>query len=127
LWAECAATATKLNNLLVRTSKKKNPFELFYGKENPIKKHLKSFGEIGIVTKSNTSKIRSKLSDRGIPCIFLGYAKDHAPNMYRMLKLDTNAVILTRDIIWLNKLYWKYMGMTKLKKYQGKEDDNSLA
>jgi hypothetical protein len=42
-----------------------------------------------------------------------------------MLKLDTNAVILTRDIVWLNKLYWKYMGMTKLKKYQVKEDNNS--
>jgi hypothetical protein len=82
LWAECAATATKLNNLLVRTSEKKNPFELFYGKENPIEKHLKIFGEIGIVTKSNTSKIKSKLSDRGIPWIFLGYAKDHAPNVY---------------------------------------------
>jgi hypothetical protein len=82
LWAECAATATKLDNLLVRTSEKKNPYELFYGKENPIEKHLKIFGEIGIVTKSTTSKIKSKLSDRGIPCIFLGYAKDHAPNVY---------------------------------------------
>jgi hypothetical protein len=75
LWAECAATATKLDNLLVRTSEDKNPYKLFYGKENPIKKHLKIFGEIGIVTKSNTSKIKSKLSDRGVPCIFLGYAK----------------------------------------------------
>ena len=82
LWAKCVATATKLNNLLVKASKKKNPYELFYGEENPIKKHLKIFGEIGIVTKSNTSKIRSKLSDRGVPCIFLGYAKDHAPNVY---------------------------------------------
>jgi hypothetical protein len=44
-----------------------------------------------------------------------------------MLKLDTNAVILTRDIVWLNKLYWKYMGMTKLKKYQVEEDNNSIS
>jgi Reverse transcriptase (RNA-dependent DNA polymerase) len=79
------------------------------------------------VTKSNTSKIKSKLSDRGIPCIFLGYAKDHAPNVYRMLKLDTNAIIITRDIIWLKKLYWKYMGIMKVKKYQIEEDDNSNA
>jgi hypothetical protein len=96
LWAKCAATATKLNNLPVRTSKKKNPYELFYGKENPIKKHLKIFGEIGIVTKSNTSKI---ISERGVPSKFLGYAKDHAPNVYCMLKLDTNNVIITRDIV----------------------------
>jgi hypothetical protein len=66
LWAECAATATKLNNLLVRTSEKKNPFELFHGKEDLIKKHLKIFGEIGIMTKSNTSKIK-------INCLTEGY------------------------------------------------------
>jgi hypothetical protein len=82
LLAECTATATKLNNKLVQTSVKKNPYELFNGKGNPIEKHLKIFGEIGIVTKSNTSKIMSKLSDRGVPCIFLGYARDHAPNVY---------------------------------------------
>jgi transposase InsO family protein len=29
LWAECAATATKLDNLLVKTSKTKNPYEIF--------------------------------------------------------------------------------------------------
>jgi hypothetical protein len=105
LWAQCAATATKLNNLLVQTSEKKNSYELFYGKVNPIEKHLKIFGEIGIVTKHNTSKINSKLSDRAVTCMFLGYAKDHAPNVYQMLKLNTNAVIITRDIVWLRKLY----------------------
>jgi hypothetical protein len=44
-------------------------------KKKLIEKHLKIFGEIGIVTKSNISKINSKLSDRGVPCIFLGYAR----------------------------------------------------
>ena len=43
-----------------------------------------------------------------------------------MLKLDTNAVIITRDIKWLRKLYWEYMGMTKLKNYQI-EEDNKLS
>ena len=78
------------------------------------------------MTKSNTSKIKSKLLDRGVPCIFLGYANDHAANVYQMLKLDTNTVIITRDIKWLRKLYWEYMGMTKLKKYQV-EEDNKLS
>jgi hypothetical protein len=36
---------------------------------------------------------------RGVPCIFFGYAKDHAPNVYLMLKLDSNAIIITRDIV----------------------------
>ena len=34
LWAKCADTAIKLDNLLVWTSEKKNPYELFYGKVN---------------------------------------------------------------------------------------------
>ena len=39
-----------------------------------------------------------------------------------MLKLDTNAVIITRDVIWLKKIYWEYMGMTNMMKYNIEED-----
>jgi hypothetical protein len=39
LWAECAATATKLDNILIDTSEKKSPYEIFYGKTNKIAKH----------------------------------------------------------------------------------------
>ena len=57
LWAKCAATATKLDNILVKQGETKSPYEKFYGKENKIKKHLRIFGERGKVTKSNTTKI----------------------------------------------------------------------
>ena len=40
-----------------------------------------------------------------------------------MLKLDTNAVIITRDVSWLKKIYWEYMGFTNVTKYNVKEDD----
>jgi hypothetical protein len=63
LWAECAATATKLDNILVKTGNMKSPYKKFYGKTNKIEEHLRIFGEIGVVTKSNTTKIRSKFSD----------------------------------------------------------------
>jgi hypothetical protein len=41
--------------------------------------------------------------------MMLRYADNHAKDVYRMLKLETNRVLLTRDIIWLNKMYatWK--------------------
>ena len=39
-----------------------------------------------------------------------------------MLKLETNAVIITQDIVWLNKLYGDYMGITKAKTYGVMED-----
>jgi hypothetical protein len=122
-WPECAATATKLDNILVPSTKDTSPYEKFYGSSNPIEKHLRTFGEIGVVTKNNNQPIRGKLENRGIPCSFLGYAKDHSANVYRMLKLDTNSVIITRDIVWLKKMYNEYMGMTKMKKYNV-EDDN---
>jgi hypothetical protein len=46
------------------------------------------------------------------------------PNVYQMLKLDTNAVILTRDVIWINKIYWEYMGITNKTKYNIQDDRN---
>ena len=46
LWAECAATATKLCNMLSK-SDGKSPFEKFYGKECKFEKNLKLFGEVG--------------------------------------------------------------------------------
>ena len=70
LWAKCAATATKLNNILVKQGETKSAYEKFYGKENKIGKHLRIFGEIGIVTKSNTTKMQSKISDCGTPVFF---------------------------------------------------------
>jgi hypothetical protein len=123
LWAECAATATKLDHILVKQGNVKSPYDFFYEKANKIEKHLRVFGEMGIVTRSNTTKFKSKIADCGIPCVFMGYAKDHAPNMYCMLKLDTNAITIMRDIVWINKLYGEYMGISNKIKYNIQEDE----
>ena len=40
------------------------------------------------------------MDDRGRACIFVGYAQKHAGNVYRMLNVKTNAVIVTRDKMW---------------------------
>ncbi len=37
-------------------------------------------------------------------CLFLGYAANHAGNAYRMLKLKTNKVLITRDVRWSKKV-----------------------
>ena len=114
LWPECAATATKLDNILVNNSNEKSAYEKFYGIKSPIEQHLRIFGEVGIVTKHNNKRIRSKLENWGIPCVFMGYAKDHAANVYRMLNLETNLIIITRDIKWLKKTYGEYIGLSNL-------------
>jgi hypothetical protein len=62
------------------------------------KKHLRTFGEVGIVPLKTGEQIKAKLNDRGTACIFLGYVKKHAGNVYQMLNMKTNAVIVTRDV-----------------------------
>ena len=64
---------------------------------------LRVFGEIGIV--SNTGEITSATQGRGIKCIFLGYAEGHSGDVYRFYNMRTGKMILSRDVIWVNKTY----------------------
>ena len=99
--------------ILVNTNNQQSPYEKFYGVRTKYEEHLRTFCEMGIVTISNTNKTKSKLADRGIPCVFVGYARNHAGNVYRMFNMKTNKVMITRDIIWIGKFYGDYMGITK--------------
>jgi hypothetical protein len=88
LWMEAAATATKLDTIM-NDKGEKSPYEQFYN-ENPLfEKHLKTFGQVGIMTLKPGSTIKSKLGDRGIKCLFLGYAANHAGNVFRVLNVET--------------------------------------
>jgi hypothetical protein len=61
----------------------KIPFELLYGEKPTLHNNLKILGEVGVVTTKD--KIQSKLSNRGITCMFLGYTEHHSRGVYRML------------------------------------------
>ena len=37
--------------------------------------------------------------------MFVGYADNHAGNVYRFVNLKTKKIILSRDITWMNILY----------------------
>ena len=60
-------------------------------------------------------QIKAKLNDRGTTCIFVRYAKKHAGNVYRMLNVKTNAVIVTRDVYWTNKMWYEQEGSPRVK------------
>ena len=60
-------------------------------------------------------KMRSKLDTRGRTGIFVGYADDHAGNVYRFINTETKQIILGRDIHWLNS-FWK--------EYKKRRDDS---
>jgi hypothetical protein len=65
----------------------------------------RSLGEIGIVTTKD--KIQGKLNNRGTPCMFVGYSVHHA---YRMLNIETQMIINSRNIIWLNEMHKYWIG-----------------
>ena len=99
-WMEAAATGTKLDTIMNEKGQK-SPFQSFYNESPLFEKHLRTFGEVGIMTLKPGSSIKSKLADRGIKCLFLGYAANHAGNVYRVLNLETKMVMISRDIKWL--------------------------
>ena len=48
-WWEVISTATKLDNIMVRTDRTKPPYTLFFNKDVKYIKHLRSFGEMAVV------------------------------------------------------------------------------
>jgi hypothetical protein len=67
-------------------------------------KALRTWGEAGVVKiKTNTTP---KLANKGITCMFVGYAINHADGVYRMWHPKTNKVRITRDVTWLMRMYY---------------------
>ena len=105
-WCEVISTPTKLDNIMVRKERTKPPFTLFYNDEPKYIKFLRSFGEMAVIAISDGKKMRSKLDTRRRTGIFIGYADDHAGNVYRFINIQTKQIILSRDVQWLNS-FWK--------------------
>ncbi len=111
LWAQAASTVTRLENIIIKGETNKTSYERFYGKTPDWAKYLRTFGEVAIVQDGTKDKIRGKLTNRGMPCIFIGYPEDHAPSVYQFLKLDTQTMILSRNYNWLNQSYGEYKNL----------------
>jgi hypothetical protein len=75
---EAAATATKLDNIL-QNKGNLSPYRKFYKEEPAYEKHLRTFGEMGVVALYPGETIKAHFNDWGIKCMFLlGYAAHHA-------------------------------------------------
>jgi len=101
-WTEAANTVTHLENITIRKGTTRTPHYLFFGSDAPYTQHLQVFGKLAIVKELN---VTNKLSDRGMKAIFVGYADKHAGNVYRFINLNTNKIILSRDVKWLERKY----------------------
>jgi hypothetical protein len=80
LWAEAAATATLVDNILTKRIGEPSAAEQFNGVLPKYARHLRTFGEIGVVKTS--TKTTAKLDNKGETCLFLGYALNHPGDTY---------------------------------------------
>lgn len=64
---------------------------------------MQNFGEAGVVTRGKNGK----LGDRRIPMVFVGYAKNHSHDCYRMWNPATQKVTESHDIIWIHCMYYQ--------------------
>ena len=108
LWCEVISTATKLDNIMVRPERTKPPYTLFYGEDAKYAQSLRIFGEMAVIAIHEGKKMRSKLDDRGKTCMFVGYADNHAKDVYRFLNIHTKRIILSRDVRWINIIWKRY-------------------
>ena len=110
MWAECARTATDLENICVR--KNTSAHEKLFNEKSKIGRELRTFGEMGVVKKLGV-KIASKLENKGEVLMFVGYEQKHAINTYRMLNMSTYYIVVTRDIKWLNITFGDFKKISK--------------
>ena len=106
-WCEVISTATMLDNIMVRPERAKPPHTLFYGKDTKYMKYMRTIGEMAVVAIHEGKKMRSKLDNRGKTYMFVGYAEDHAGDVYRFLNIHTKRIIMSIDVRWLN-IIWKH-------------------
>ena len=106
VWVKAFQHATDLDGLVVMVldGKTATRYEQWCGKLPKWTQHLRTWGESGTVKiKTDTTP---KIADRGIQCMFVGYSVDHDGDCFDMWHPKTNKVYITRDVIWLNRMYY---------------------
>ena len=54
--------------------------------------------------------LRAKLQNKGERYFFLGYPEDHTSDTFRIMKVQTKTIFLSRYVKWLGKTYGEYFG-----------------
>jgi hypothetical protein len=85
IWKEAVKTATLLDGLVMvnnEKGEKKTSFEHLNKKLTKFASNLRTWGEAGTVKIKTGSS--TKIQDRGVHCVFVGYSTDHPGDCYRM-------------------------------------------
>ena len=114
LWAEAMNTAVDINNIFVNQQDEKSPYKMMTRGTTPPKyaMTLQRFGEIGIVP-NRTSQHKSKITNRGKAVLMVGYNRQSAQGVYRILNFKTKKFTQSRDVKWCNQMYASYKNLWK--------------
>ena len=105
LWAECAKIATALAGILYGKNQTENSYTKMFQKNPGFISHLRIFGEMGFVLTYRQIGYKSKIGDKGKEFFFVGYATEHAGDVYRMYDPNTKRIKISRDVKWMGKFF----------------------
>jgi len=103
-WGEAVKTAIYLmNRAPTKSLDGKTPYEAWLGRK-PVVKHLRKFGCVAYVKKLGPGL--TKLSDRSVPGVFLGY--EPGTKGYRVYDPINDNLMIARDILFDEKRAWNW-------------------
>jgi len=105
-WGEAVKTAVYLLNCApTKSLSDQTPFEAWFGRK-PGVKHLRTFGCKAYVKRVGPGI--SKLSDRSVLGVFLGY--EPRTKGYRIYDPMKDKLMISRDVIFDEKVIWNWEG-----------------
>ena len=107
LFGEIFTTITMLDGLTITEvdGLKQSQYKHVVKKKPKFVKYLCTIGEAGTVKITNDTT--PKLQDRGVHCIFVGYALNHPVGCYCMYDPVTHRVHQSRDVVWLHRMFYE--------------------
>lgn len=101
-WCEAVATAVYILNVSpTKAVMNMTPFEVWRGKK-PFVSHLRVFG----CTTYALVDLRSKLDDKSLKCIFIGYATQS--KTYRLYNPLTGKIMVSRNVVFNENAGWNW-------------------
>jgi len=76
------------------------------------------------VILNKRGQLKSKMMDRGTVAIMVGYHRQSAEGVYRMMNLDTHKITQTRDVRWTHQIYYEQLRTTREEEFVSSESES---
>jgi hypothetical protein len=99
LWSEAVNHQNDTENMTLSSVRDEPADATLYKDASKLVKYAQPFGRVGIVTIRR--QFGSKWKQKGYKCVFVGYAKNHPADTYRMYNPVTKSIVQSRDVKFL--------------------------